>query len=214
MSRVPQGTTLHLFDGNDNVTKLKEKDGAITFVVDQSPQYLEGLTADAEITLGESDHSDAQPGQHARKIGNLGDGSWTLVEKSDEEYKTNKPTASRTFSRQDVCENCRGADSSGAKALAIHLEKQDKDRGVMPFFTTLLPKKPIVIPGKATHLGMWVHAASDWGRFVYVLRDAKGEKWSASAPRKTGTTMTSIAGGAFCFDGWRYLRFQLPASAP
>mgnify|MGYP000955835154 CR=1 FL=1 len=47
----------------------------------------------------------------------------------------------------------------------------------MPFYTTLVPKKPVTIPGKASHLGLWVKAASDWGQVVYSLRDAKGERW-------------------------------------
>ena len=63
----------------------------------------------------------------------------------------------------------------GGKALAVHLEKQEKDRGVMPFYTTLKPAKPVTIPGAASELGVWVHAASDWGRVVYSVRDAKGE---------------------------------------
>ena len=39
----------------------------------------------------------------------------------------------------------------------------------MPFYTTVVPTRPIVIPGKASHLGLWVKAASDWGRMVYCL---------------------------------------------
>ena len=49
------------------------------------------------ITLGESDHSDAQPGAHARKLTNLGDGSWTLVAKTDDEYTKNKPLQIERF---------------------------------------------------------------------------------------------------------------------
>src|SRR6476660_3776284 len=32
--KVPAGATLQLFDANDNVTKLKEKDGVVHFVLD------------------------------------------------------------------------------------------------------------------------------------------------------------------------------------
>lgn len=212
--KVAKGTTLELFDANDNVTTLKEKDGMISFVIDQSPQYLEGLTGDAQIALGDSDHSDAQPGAGARRIANLGDGAWTLVAKSDEEYKTNKPLQIERFLGKMHARTVEAPKTQGAKALAIHLEKQDKDRGVMPFFTTLMPTKPITIPGKASHLGMWVHAASDWGRFVYVLRDAKGEKWVSVGTKDDWNNDDIHCWSAFCFDGWRYLRFQLPASAP
>jgi hypothetical protein len=212
--KVPTGATLELFDPNDNATTLKEKNGVITVVVDQSPQYLEGLVGDAEIALGESDHSDAQPAADARKIANLGDGSWTLVAKSDDEYTKNKPQQIERFLGKMNAKPVETPRAQGGKALAIHLEKQDKDRGVMPFFTTLVPTNPITIPGKASHLGLWVHAASDWGRFVYVLRDAKGEKWISVGTKEEWNNDDIHCWSAFCFDGWRYLRFQLPSSAP
>jgi hypothetical protein len=84
----------------------------------------------------------------------------------------------------------------------------------MPFYTTLKPDAPIAIPGKASHLGMWVKASSDWGRVVYSLRDAKGEKW-ISVGEAVNWNNDDIHGWShFCFDGWRYLTFQMPASAP
>jgi hypothetical protein len=213
--KVPAGSTLELTDPNDNAVALKETNGTITFTVDQSPQYLEGLTADAEITLGESDHSDSKPpGGFVRQFGNFGDGSWSLVAKTDDEYTKNKPLQIERFLGQMSARVVKAPSIQGDKALAIHLDKQDKDRGVMPFFTTLVPANPIVIPGKPTHLGVWVHAASDWGRIVYVLRDAKGEKWISVGTKEDWNNDDIHGWSAFCFDGWRYLRFQLPSNAP
>ena len=212
--KVPPGTTLKLFDPNDNVTSLEAKNGAIAFELNQSPQYLEGLSADAVITLGESDHSDARPGAFARNIGNLGDGSWKLVAETDDEYTKNKPLQVERFLGKMSAKAVDAPKEQEGKALAVHLEKQAKDRGVMPFFTTLVPAKPIAIPGKASHLGLWVKAASDWGRVVYVLRDAKGEKWVSVGTKEEWNNDDIHGWSAFCFDGWRYLRFQLPSNAP
>ncbi len=210
--KVPAGSSLEIYDQNDNPTTLKEKDGVVSFVVNQLPQYLEGLTADAVITLGPSDHSDAQPAKEIAKLGNLGDGSWKLVGKEDLEYTKNKPLQIERFLGNMSAKQAPGFQ--GSEALAIHLEKQGKDRGVMPFYTTLEPKDPITIEGKASHLGLWVHAASDWGRVVYVLRDAKGEKWISVGSKEEWNNDDIHAWSAFCFDGWRYLRFELPSSAP
>jgi len=102
----------------------------------------------------------------------------------------------------------------GGKALAVHLGKQEKERGVMPYFTTLEPRSPVSIPGKASHLGLWVHAASDWGRVVYCLRDARGEKWISVGTKDEWNNDDIHTWSAFCFDGWRYLRFQLPSNLP
>jgi hypothetical protein len=84
----------------------------------------------------------------------------------------------------------------------------------MPFYTTLVPKKPVVIPGKASHLGLWVNAASDWGRVVYCLRDAKGERWLSIGPKGSWNNDDMHSWSSFNFDGWRYLRFELPACSP
>jgi hypothetical protein len=212
--KVPAGATLALYDPQDNVTNLQEKNGVVTFKADQSPRYLEGLTGDAEITLGESDHSDAKPGKDAVKLGNFGDGSWAQSAEIDLDYTKNKPQQIERFPGKMTVHGEDVPKPQGARALAVHLEAQEKDRGVMPFYTTLTPKTPIAIPGQASHLGLWVRAASDWGRVVYVLRDAKGEKWISVGTREDWNNDDIHCWSAFCFDGWRYLRFELPASAP
>jgi hypothetical protein len=212
--KVPAGSKLALYDPQDNVTELVEKDGVITFNVDQSPRYLEGLAADAEITLGESNHADAKPAKNAGKIANFGDGSWTISADVDLDYTKNKPQQIERFPGKMTVHSEKVPQPQGATALAVHLEAQEKDRGVMPFFTTLTPKAPIAIPGQASHLGVWVHAASDWGRVVYVLRDAKGEKWISVGTREDWNNDDIHCWSAFCFDGWRYLRFELPGSMP
>ena len=89
--KVPAGATLELYDPNDNVTQLREKNGTVAFTIDQSPVYLEGLAEDAEITLGESDHSDSKPAKVHRKIANLGDGSWKVVENEDRSMPRTNP---------------------------------------------------------------------------------------------------------------------------
>ncbi len=211
---VPSGTTIDVYDPNDNVTTLREKNGVVTFNIDQLPVYVEGLTGDAKITLGKSDHSDSKPGKESEKLANLGDGSWTIVKKSDAEYTGNKPLQVERFLADMTGTSVEAPKAQGRRALAVHLEPQDKDRGVMPFYTTIEPTKPIAIPGKASRLGLWVHASSDWGRVVYVVRDAKGEKW-LSVGTKDDWNNDDIHGWSnFCFDGWRYLTFQLPSNLP
>lgn len=212
--KVPAGTTLELYDGNDNVTPLKEQNGVVSFPLNQSPQYLEGLPADAEITLGESDHSDSLPGASTKRLASLGDGSWTLSATTDDEYTKNKPLQVERFLGKMTAKPVDVPADKGEKALAIHLENQEKDRGVMPYFNTLAPKEPLVIPGKASHLGLWAQASSDWGRFVYVLRDAKDEKWISVGTKEDWNNDDIHAWSAFCFDGWRYMKFQLPSSLP
>lgn len=212
--KVPAGATLDVFDGNDNAMKLAEKNGTVTLVIDETPVYLEGLAGDAEITLGESDHSDAKPAKEIAKVANFGDGSWKAVEKRDDEYEKNKPQQIERFIAKMSVKPVDAPPEKGGKALAVHLEKQEKDRGVMPYYTTLEPASAVTIPGKANAIGVWVHAASDWGRIVYVLRDAKGEKWLSVGTKEDWNNDDIHGWSQFCFDGWRYLRFQLPSNMP
>ena len=83
----------------------------------------------------------------------------------------------------------------------------------MPWYSILKPAKPVVIPGKAAALGLWVKAASDWGRVVYVLRDAKGERWYSIGTKDEWNCNDPHGWSSFNFDGWRYLRFEMPASS-
>jgi len=221
---IPKGAVVTAFDEDDNPMPLAEKDGQVRFTVNSSPCYIEGLTGDPAITLGQPDHSNSRPAPEAIKLGNLGDGSWKVLEERDLLYENNSPLQVVRFPGKmsvapvPVPEEQGGPASqpraTAGKALAVRLEKQAQERKVMPYYTTLVPAKPIAIPGKAGHLGLWVHAASDWGRVVYCLRDAKGQRWTSIGTKEQWNCDDIHQWSVFCFDGWRYLRFELPANAP
>ena len=59
-------------------------------------------------------------------------------------------------------------------------------------------------------IGIWVKGASDWGRIIYVLRDAKGERWESIGYKDQYNCDDVHSWSAFNFDGWRYLTFELP----
>ncbi len=170
-----------------------------------SPCYVRGLTADARILLGEPDHSDAKPAAVSERLDNLR--HWTISAERDNDYETAHLDFIKKFPAKM---SIRPADN----ALAIHLEPPEKERQTMPFYTTLVPSRPITIPGKPSHLGLWVRAASDWGRFVYCLRDATGERWLSVGKKGEWNVDDIHCWSAFNFDGWRYLRFEMPGNAP
>lgn len=210
---APKGTKLTVFDSMDNNTSTQAKDGLSTFTVGTSPIYVRGLTGDAKITLGTPDHSDAKPGPQAVALAELGDGTWKLSSERDKDYENNHLEFIKRFPGQFSLHAAAGPDGK-SKALAVRLEKQPKERRTMPFYSTLVPTKPIVIAGKASHLGLWVKAASDWGRVVYCLKDAKGERWLSVGKKDEWNVDDTHNWSAFNYDGWRYLTFELPANAP
>jgi hypothetical protein len=210
---VAKGATLNVYDSMDNATACAEKDGQASFVVSTSPIYIHGLSGDAKVTLGTPDHSDAKPGANAVSLGDLGDGTWKLSSERDAEYEDVHIEFVKKFPGKFSLQTDVGPDGQG-KALAVRLEKQEKERRTMPFYTTLVPAKPIVIPGKPSHLGLWVKANSDWGRVVYSLKDAKGERWLSVGKKGEWNVDDTHNWSAFNYDGWRYLTFELPGNAP
>lgn len=208
------GTTLQLYDSMDNVTVLPERNGRVEFMLTPSPVYLEGLPGDAEVALGDPDHRDAVPAAERVRLGNLGDASWTLSGARDDTYeKSYRLQIARFPGNLDATPAAAPAEQGG-RALAVRLGEQAVDRRIMPYYTTLVPRAPVAIPGKASHLGLWVRAASDWGRVVYFLTDARGERWISIGTDGSWNCDDTHCRSYFNFDGWRYLRFEMPAHAP
>ena len=211
---VPKGAKVRCHDLMDNEAILAEKNGKVTVTVTPAPCFVWGLTNDAAVTLGESDHSDSEPTAIAKRLGNLGDGSWELSPQPDEDYGQSHPQFIYRVVGKMSIRTVPAPQNRGGKALAVHLEKPERERKLYPWYTTLVAEPAVTIPGKARHLGLWVKAASDWGRVVYCLRDANGERWLSVGTRDEWNCDDPHHWSYFCFDGWRYLRFELPANAP
>jgi hypothetical protein len=224
--------TVTVTDGMDNGTELKTQGGKVTFTVGESPVYVTGAGQIIAVAVGKPDHSDAMqwarnrnqqtwhdgPAVKAPPVGKeitlagFGDGSWTLAAERDETYENNNYDTKR-FPGKMSAKVTADLERPGSH-LAIHLEQQEKERKLMPWYTVLKPKAPLEIPGKADALGVWVKANSDWGRVIYSLRDANGERWISIGAKDDWNCNDVHGWSMFAFDGWRYLRFELPASAP
>jgi hypothetical protein len=68
----------------------------------------------------------------------------------------------------------------------------------------------VVLEGAPAALGLWVKGGSDWGRVIYTLRDARGERCTSIGTQDQYNCDDVHSWSAFNFDGWRYLRFELP----
>jgi hypothetical protein len=232
-----------LYDQMDNGTVLRPKNGRVGFIIDESPCYIEGLSGTPKVILGAPDHSDARPAPAvakakpaprtwskstfpfmlpasrpaapmvSMKLGNIGDGKWTLSKKEDLTYANNSYLMVARFPGNMSAAVSKAPAAQGNKALAVHLGKQARERKVMPFYTSLVPSSPITIPGKPSHIGLWVRGASDWGRVVYCLRDAKGERWISIGAKYDWNCDDNYSASFFCFDGWRYVRFEMPGNS-
>jgi len=210
---LPAGTELQIYDSMDNVTTPTAEGSKATFTIGTSPVYVHGLKADPAISLGTPNHADSQVDPHAVTLGDLGDGSWKLSADRDQNYEEVHLEFIKKFPGKFTTQAAAGPDGQG-ESLAVHLEPQEKERKTMPFYTTVVPSQPVVIPGKASHLGLWVKAGSDWGRMVYCLKDAKGERWLSVGKKGEWNVDDVHNWSAFNYDGWRYLTFEMPGNQP
>ncbi len=193
-------------DSMNNTKAVASKDKKITVSTDPSVIYV---TA-AEILSGNveaPDHSEPKPAAGAVQVADLGDGSWKYTSKRDMVYEKNHfsfdPAAGKFTATV-------GNDPEKGPVLVSKLEKQDKVRELMPWYNVLKPSKPIQLAGAPSHIGLWVKGASDWGRVVYILRDNKGERWISIGTKDDYNCDDPHSWNSFNFDGWRYLRFELP----
>jgi hypothetical protein len=194
-------------DSMNNTRVLKSKDKQVTFVTDPSVLYVTGSAEIVSATVGEPDHNDARPATMAPVVADLGDGTWTYSNQRDVVYEKGTFAMARYLGKLGTA---IASDPVQGKVLCSRLEKQGKVHELMPWYNVLTPKKKAVLTGAPSHLGLWVKGASDWGRVIYVLRDAKGEKWTSIGYQDQYNCDDVHSWSSFNFDGWRYLRFELP----
>lgn len=197
---------VNVTDSMNNTNVIKSQGNKLTLLTAASAVFLTGAEI-VSVEVGSPDHSDVKPVDGLVAMADLGDGSWNFTDKRDHLYETNNLDTSRYQGRFSASLE---KDAAQGQVLVSKLEKQDKVHELMPWYRALAPKKPITLPYAGAALGLWVKGASDWGRFVYCLRDAKGERWISIGTKDQYNCDDMHSWSAFCFDGWRYLRFELP----
>ena len=109
----------------------------------------------------------------------------------------------------------------------------------LQMYSILRPNRPVEVTGKPTAIGLWVHGNGGWGRVIFELEDASGQRWISIGAEMGGEPNPWMAdwmpaaefeklreaGGAEIsdwnsndawgrsfvnHDGWRYLSFPLP----
>ncbi len=197
----PNGTQL---DG----TPMPDTGGS--FTCDQSVIYLtfkEG--AIGGVTFKEPDNSDSVQPADAKPLADLADGSWKFTNERDLTLENNHWAVMHYPGKFEATIE---SDGKHGKVLQSKLLKQDTVHQLMPWYNILKPAKPIAIPGAPSHLGLWVKGNSDWGRFIYVLKDANGQVFHSIGFKDQYNCDDVHSWSQFNFDGWRYLTFELPGN--
>ena len=102
-------------------------------------------------------------------------------------------------------------DAEQGECLEVELVKEGELPAVVAEYVALKLKQPATIPGQPHSIGMWVKGDSSWGRIMWDIEDAQGERFRSSG---------GIDGGdwgnysALDFDGWCFMRFPLTNDSP
>jgi hypothetical protein len=110
----------------------------------------------------------------------------------------------------------------------------------LPMYSVMNLKEPVEVPGIPTEIGLMVNGNGGWGRIIFELEDASGQRWTSIGAPVSGEATRWMADwmsekevaamkqmnvadwntndpwqrSRINFEGWRYLRFPLPGNYP
>jgi hypothetical protein len=261
----PDGTQAHAFwtlHGKRSVRLLMDRPGPWTLVNDQgaetpvpgpqgiveleltpTPVYLVGAGkvegAGARTTGPGAPQYTEKPAGKGTVLAPLSDlAEWTLEADRDPEleyYDFVGPRRKGDFTFTPVT-----AFEGRYKVLKVTPRPIKHGKETMPMYAVLAHKKGIPVPGTPTEVGVWVNGNGGWGRLIFELTDASGQRWISigaeqpDVPRKwvedlippdmrakwarpainDSNTDDVLGLSRINFDGWRWLAFPLPGNYP
>ncbi len=163
---------------------------------------------------------------------------WTVESASSHELETYNfmtPRRKGEFSYREI------PSFAGEKqVLEVKPKSPVPGSAYLPMYSVLAHRQGVEIPGRPTEIGLMVHGNGGWGRVIFELEDASGQRWTSIGaeaqmppPPWLADTMSADAFKALKssnvsdwntddawgvshvnFEGWRYLRFPLPGNYP
>jgi len=228
------GTEWELTNWEGNSRSLAVESGRAIVPLSPMPVYLTGRGSVQSLTPGNATYAD-KPTDTARSIAKLDSlEGWTIQNEADPILEFHNPLTPRrlgNFSYEEV------PDAAALRIRAGPAEGQ----ATLPMYGALKAKTPLTLPGEPTEIGLWIEGNSGWGRVIFELEDAKGQKWTSIGASRTGeisewmldwmpaefarakdqpatqadwNTNDVFGLSAINFDGWRYVRFPLPGNYP
>ena len=219
-----------------NETPVSVIGGKVEVNLTSSPAYLVGQGQITAAAAGAPVYRD-QPEGKVSPLSLLDDlKDWTVEEGRNMELEYYNPFVPRRkgnfiFEKVDGFEGKSGAIRVTPKPLA-----PVKETLAMPMYSVLAHNKGIPVPGTPTEIGLWVNGNSGWGRVIFELTDASGQRWISLGAQYPGAPEaflskevldqfkspgisdwnTDDAWGLsrINFDGWRYVAFPLPGNYP
>ena len=201
-----------LIDEHSNETPLGLQGHHSTVTLTTTPVWI---TTDLPIEKGElgTPIYTEKPGHYARLLDTF-DSPWTYDAADYPLYSQSYPDGRLETWPGPMKSEVVDSAERFSKVWRVTLQDPPEPKTLGAWFGVYEPKAPIAISGKARALGVWVNGCSNWGRFVYEIRDAEGETFVSCGTKLSWNCNDGHQWSFFNFDGWRYVEFPLPGSLP
>ena len=237
--RLAHGENLVLFNDQGRTSRPIVKERRLEVTLTPSVVYLVGGGMVESVQLSKPEYDEKPEGKRSylSPLANMDE--WMIEPGHDpilEFYSMMTPRRKGDF------EFAHASDIEGFKGGAIRITPRPIKNGkdTMPMYVALAHKKGIALPGQPTEIGLWINGNSGWGRVIFELEDASGQKWTSigapqaeDPPRWLARVVAEPMRARFKpwkvsdwntediwgisrinFDGWRYVSFPLPGQYP
>jgi hypothetical protein len=190
-----------VIDCMHNQTNLQSAGQAVKVAIGESPVYVKTAADVTAVGLGDPLYS-AQPPRDAVLLDSLSNlSNWNPQTGRDQFLEQVNPKYPRrpgnfTYSIVD--------DPQHGSLLQV-TPLQAEGGALLPMYGILERTEAQPIPGQPRKLGLWVKGDSGWGRVIFEVTDANGERWTG-----VGGLEDRYSNGFFNFDGWRWIEIDLP----
>jgi hypothetical protein len=235
---VPGAAAVKLTNLMGRETDIPVKSDEALIEVSERPCFLRTPGPIGTVKLGAPVH-EVKPGDKSFVIAALDDlESWTVQNRRDPELETYNfvnPRRQGDFVYQTATED-------GKSVLTVKPKLPAAGATYLQMYSALALKKPVDIKGEPTQIGVLVKGNGGWGRMIFELEDAKGQRWISLGAEQAGTPPSWLAdwltkdelaklnpksmnlcdwnsddawGRSYInHDGWRLLKFPLPGQYP
>lgn len=233
---ITQATLTNLM-GRDSKIALAKQVGIVS--ISNQLSYLSTQRPITVITPGATVNETKPAGQSfvISPLDKLDD--WTVQTNQDielETYNFLNPRRKGNFTFREV------PSPAGKNMLEVAPKLPVEGSIYLQMYSAISLKKPVEIPGVPTQIGLLVNGNGGWGRIIFELVDASGQRWTSIGAEQAGVPNPWMAdwlkpeefaklnpksmnvndwnsddgwGRSFInFDGWRLMKFPMPGQYP
>lgn len=235
---VPGGERPTLVDmmGDEEPAVMRGARAQVTISAD--PVYLVSRSGVGEIAAGAPVLPGPPEGERFVILPLSDLEEWTVETERDVELETYDFACAR---RKGDFEYAEVAEFEGmANVLGVRPRLPVEGSVYLPMYSALRHTTGVEIPGEPTEIGLMVNGNGGWGRIIFELEDASGQRWISLGAEQSGEPTRWLADmmppdqfaalqganlndwntgdpwgrSAINFEGWGYVRFPLPGNYP